>query len=141
MAWSFFTFYQREKKMTDEEVSAAFFSQAKEAFAAKGHPEATPIFVRVEHHYDLPPPPRLPAGDPRPLLKWNVRADLVVHDVKFGSTVQDTFLWPEEPKSAVLHELIFYLVSCEIAGRGDDPGYANEAEISGVSVTPVSEAA
>jgi len=122
-----------------EELLEIYRQAAVDAFARKGIEDAVPVSVQVANLFELPDPPQPPAG--AKLGNWQVSVDFVCHDIKFGSSNEGVFAWPEEPRGKVLDEMIRVLLADACALRGDGPDWADACEVIAARVEATAAAA
>ena len=133
--------YHWPSKPERGELPALLGPEAKKIFASKGHPEAEPLNLSLSNPLaELPDAPFPPANDARPLKHWRIDAEMVCHDIKFGTHIDGVFGWPEEPSGGPLQSMLYVLLADTISSRGDDPSNADYSDVSDVKITPTLQA-
>lgn len=134
-------FLRRFLRPDRETLLAIFEEDARAYFARNALPGAEPVTLDVVHLYELFDPPRPPRNDMRPLRNWRVEIDFVCHDVKFGSSNDGVFSWPEEPTGVALDAMTRLLMGDRLAVRGDSPENADYSEVLSRKVNETEESA
>jgi hypothetical protein len=131
-------FLTHAEKPTRAELLEIYREDARAAFARKGYPDVTLEQANIVHVFELPDPP-LPSPSGRPLLNWKVVVDFVCHDIKFGSTAQGIFQWPEAPAGDVLRQMQNVVMADALTLRGDGPDWVESCEVHDTQVSATSE--
>jgi hypothetical protein len=125
-------FINRYVRPSKETLMAIFRSDAAAEFRRKRYPDAEPRDLHVAKLHELFDPPRPPSG--LALENWHVAVDFVCHDIKFGSSHDGVFAWPERPAGEALDQMIRLLIGDKIALRGDGPENVDYSEVVSVKV-------
>jgi hypothetical protein len=132
-------YLKRFSRPSRDELLEIYRQDAVDAFARKGLHDSEPVSVHIANLFELPDPPRPPAG--RALRNWQVSVDFVCHDIKFGSSNRGVFAWPEQPAGKVLDAMIRVLLADACALRGDGPDWADACEVIASKVEPTTDVA
>lgn len=125
-------FINRYVRPSKETLMAIFCNDAVAEFRRKGFADAVPRDMHIAKLHQLFDPPQPPPG--LPLRNWRVAVDFVCHDIKFGSSHDGVFAWPEQPAGGALDQMVRLLIGDEIALRGDSPENADYSEVLSVKV-------